>query len=67
MANVQAIQDFQDAVNEAVNALLVVREDLSATDRLWPVLPPAAKVAIKAHVEANLAAAQLLTAALLVP
>lgn len=67
MANVPAIQTFLDNVNAAVNSLLVIRDDLNATDRLWPSLDAASKQAIRTQLAADLDAAKTAIAALLVP
>lgn len=67
MANVPAIQAFNDDLNTAVNALLVIRDSLHATDILWPSLNAGSKTNIKAQLDIDLAAAQVLVAALVVP
>lgn len=67
MANVQAIQDFEDALNLATNGLLRVRDVMSAADTLWPSLTAGVKVSIRAQMQADLDAAKALVAALQVP
>ena len=67
MANVQAISDFVDALNTSINALLAIRDEIHATDVLWPSLSAAVKTNIHNQVAADLVAAQALVAALAVP
>ncbi len=67
MANVQAIQDFNDALNIAMNGLLGIRDTLHATDVLWPSLTAGVKTAIQAQLAADLATAKAQVAALQVP
>lgn len=67
MANVQAIQDFVDALNAAINSLVGIRDEIHATDVLWPSLNAGSKANIHSQVAADLTAAQALVAALVVP
>lgn len=65
--NVPAIEQFVLDINEVINAFVIVREDLYATDRLWPVLSAPAIQSIRIAVEQRLTAAKTAANALVVP
>lgn len=65
--NVPAIEAFVDDINDAINALIEVREDLGATDRLWLSLNANSKTAVKAHISDKLAAAKTAIQSIAVP
>jgi hypothetical protein len=54
MAEVPAITKFTEDINQVINGLIMIREDLAATERLWDVLDAAAKEDIKTQCDANL-------------
>jgi len=67
VANVVAIQQFVDDLNVALNALITIREDLAATDRLWPSLNATSKTAIRTQLANDLVTAKAAVNALVVP
>lgn len=65
--NVPAIETFVGDINAAINDLIQVREDLDATDRLWPSLDANSKTAVRAQISNKLAAAKAAIQAISVP
>lgn len=65
--NIPAIEDFVRDINEVINAFVLVRDDLYASDRLWPVLEAQSKQNIRIAIEQRLTAAKAAANALVVP
>lgn len=65
--NVPEIQTFVDSLEPVLGQLIELRNDLIATDRLWPVLDASAKQSIHAIAVTRLDTLKTTLAAIQVP